>query len=108
MISTKSRFFRFLVGLDQALNPLIYGGSEDVTLSAQAAYREITMGKSIRTRKTLDWLFAKLGDHQHCYWSLFVELHNFPCERFLLKKKLAELGITRDGLTAHIAECQID
>lgn len=87
--------YRFIVGIDQALNPIIYGGSEDVTLSAQTAYRELILHKSGWLRKAIDWVFNKLGHSQHCYRSLYVELDEFPGERELLKKLLADLGVER-------------
>lgn len=93
---TNNHLFRFIVGLDQALNPIIYGGSEDVTLSAQTAYRELVLHKSGRVRKIIDWVFSKLFDHpQHCYHSLYVELEEFPEERELLEKMLADHGVER-------------
>lgn len=90
----ESRLFRLIVGLDQAFNPLVYGGSEDVTISAQTAYNEIMFGRNIRTRKVLDWIFAKLGEHDHCMRSLLWEIDEFPLAREVLLAALAERGIT--------------
>lgn len=90
----QSALFRFIVGLDQAFNPLVYGGSEDVTISAQTAYNEIMYGRNLRARKFLDWVFAKLGEENHCMGSLLAELDEFPLERDVLKAALAERGIT--------------
>ncbi len=77
-MNTSSPFFRFIVGLDQALNPIVYGGSEDVTISAQTAYCELVLGKKKRIRKIIDWVFKKFGEDKHCYWSLYVEIDEFP------------------------------
>lgn len=89
------RLFRFIVGLDQAFNPIIYGGSEDVTVSAQTAYNELILQKNRRTRKALDWVFGNVfGDKQHCYRSLRNEVDEFPEQRELILLKLSEVGVT--------------
>lgn len=87
-----SRWFRFIVGLDQAFNPLVYGGSEDITISAQTAYRELMLGKSRRTRRVIDWIFARLGDHNHCYANLLGEIDEFE-DRDAIRAALAKKGI---------------
>ena len=96
MINTKSRIFRFIVGLDQALNPLVYGGSEDVTLSAQSAYNELVLHKDHRKRKFIDWLFRKMGQVDHCYHSLISEIDEFQ-DADLIRVILAEKGINEEG-----------
>lgn len=86
---------RFIVGLDQALNPLVFGGSEDVTMSAQAAYRELVLRKGGKWRKLIDWIFRRFGQNDHCYRSLLVEIDEFPTESELILKLLAEHGVER-------------
>lgn len=88
--------FRFIVGLDQALNPIIFRGSEDVTLSAQCAYRELVHHKGNRFRRFIDWLFLTAFDQdQHCFRSLYGEIDEFPHERELILGILAEHGVER-------------
>ncbi len=90
--------FRFIVGLDQAMNPLVYGGSEDVTLSAQTAYHELLYGKNKFTRKFIDWIFRTFfGEHQHCYNSLLLELDEFPKEAHVLSSLLRDKGLVIEG-----------
>lgn len=90
----QSALFRFIVGIDQAFNPLVYGGSEDVTISAQTAYNEILFERNIRRRKTIDWLFLKLfGEVEHCMMSLVAEIDEFPMEREALLAGLRKRGI---------------
>lgn len=84
--------FRFLIGLDQALNPLILGGSEDVTLSAQLAYFELMHGSHVRARKFLDFITRPFHD-LHCYRSLAGEIDEFPNEREQLIEMLRERGV---------------
>lgn len=89
------RLFRFIVGLDQALNPIIYNGSEDVTLSAQTAYNEIMLGRNLKTRKVLDWVFRTFfNDHQHCYRSLLAEIDEFSDDRDVLLTELGKLNVS--------------
>ena len=93
-MNTSSSFFRFIVGLDQALNPLVYGGSEDVTISAQTAYCELVLGKKKTIRKIIDWIFRRFGENDHCYWSLYVEIDEFPKDiQISILKSLAEKGV---------------
>lgn len=93
----KNRFFRFIVGLDQALNPLVYGGSEDVTLSAQSAYNELILHKDSRKRKFIDWIFLNIfGDDNHCYESLLNEIDEFE-NAHLIRLMLAEKGLNEEG-----------
>jgi hypothetical protein len=88
-----SRLYRFIVGLDQACNPLIYGGSEDVTLSAQSAYNELILGKSKFWRKAIDKIFLVLcGEKNHCYESLLAELDEFP-DAHIIEAILGEYGV---------------
>jgi hypothetical protein len=92
-MNTTSHLFRFLVGIDQAFNPLIYGGSENVTISSQSAYNELILHKSHRKRVAIDWLFAKLFDQpDHCYHSLLTELNEFD-NADLIRSMLAEKGL---------------
>lgn len=96
MINTKSRIFRFIVGLDQAFNPLVYGGSEDVTISSQTAYNELLLHKDHKKRVMIDWIFRKFfGEPQHCYYSLFSEMHCFE-NAALIQAVLADLGIDHE------------
>lgn len=89
------RLFRVIVGLDQALNPIFYGGSEDVTLSAQTAYNELILQKNRKTRIVIDWVFGTLfGGKQHCYRSLRGEVDEFPEHREIILTKLSEVGVT--------------
>lgn len=90
-----TKLARFVIGLDQALNPLIFGGSEDVTLSAQSAYRELVLNKSGKWRKLIDWIFRRFGQEHHCYKSLRVEIDEFAGDRELILKLLAEHGVER-------------
>jgi hypothetical protein len=85
---------RMIVGLDQALNPIVYGGSENVTISSQSAYRELVQKKSAFPRRAIDWVFRTFfGQKHHCYKSLLVEVHEFFGEEPLIYSLLAEQGI---------------
>jgi hypothetical protein len=95
MMTFGQRFYRFLVGIDQALNPMIFGGSENVTLSSQCAYNELCKGKHIRTRKVIDFIFLKLfSEKNHCYESLIDEVGEFYNSEEVLFL-LAEKGVMR-------------
>lgn len=94
-MKTNTRFFRFIVGIDQAFNPIVYGGSEDVTISAQSGYNELLLNKNRWKRKAIDWLFLTFfNDEQHCYRSLLAEIDEFPKEADLIRKILAEKGLS--------------
>lgn len=84
--------FRFLVGLDQAFNPIILGGSEDVTLSAQIGHDYLLLGKYGIARIVLDFIFLPF-ETQHCYRSLLVEIDEFPENNELILGLLKEKGI---------------
>lgn len=89
-----SPLFRFIVGLDQAFNPLVYGGSEDVTISSQSAYNELMLGKNRRARQIIDWVFRNFfHQHMHCYYSLLDEADEFHGETAVILAKLLELGV---------------
>ena len=87
----KSRIFRFIVGLDQSFNPLVFNGSEDVTISSQTAYNELILGKNRRMRATIDFVFKHVfGQHHHCYRSLLWEIDEFPNQDIILAALLAK------------------
>lgn len=96
-MNTDSRLFRFIVGIDQAFNPLVYGGSEDVTISAQSAYNELILHKDMRKRKAIDWLFRTVFKQEfHCYKSLLDEIDEFE-NADLIRIMLSEKGLNEEG-----------
>lgn len=93
-MAQRSKTWRFLVGQDQSLNPIIFNGSEDVTLSSQLAYRELIHGKSRFWRKLVDYIFLKLTKEvDHCYNSLVDEADEFGDEEAKIREELKKLGI---------------
>lgn len=87
---------RMIVGLDQAMNPIVFGGSENVTISSQSAYRELVLKKSRFPRRAIDWIFRTFfGQTHHCYKSLLIEANEFPLETGNILLLLAEQGVER-------------
>lgn len=66
----KSRLLKFLLGIDNAFNGLIFDGSEDHTISGHVGYMSLTTNKK-RWRilekiiNTIFWF-----DPNHCYNSI--------------------------------------
>ena len=88
-----TRLYRFIVGLDQAFNPLVFGGSEDVTLSAQAGYNEVMFNRSKILRRLIDGLFRLFGQKNHCFENLLWEIEEFPVERAEIEARLKIRGL---------------
>ena len=63
-----SRWFRFLLALDQMLNVIFWNGSQDETVSSHIG-RRIREGKATWFDKKLCCLLKKL-EHNHCNKSL--------------------------------------
>ena len=67
-VEKRSRWFRFLLALDQMLNVIFWNGSQDETVSSHIG-RRIEEGKATRFDKKLCCLLKKL-EHNHCNKSL--------------------------------------
>lgn len=92
-MNVMTRLFRFMVGLDQALDPVVFGGSENVTISAELAYRELMLNKGNKLRRLVDWA-SYLYNHRrmHCYRSLLRESYEFP-DSEPIRAKLKSIGV---------------
>ena len=64
----RSRWFRFLLALDQMLNVIFWNGSQDETVSSHIG-RRIREGKATWFDKKLCCLLKKV-EHNHCNKSL--------------------------------------
>lgn len=64
-----------LIAIDQLGNTLL-GGYPDETISSRA-YRLEANGRTAGkiARPAIDWLFALLGDHDHCFNSYVSEIN---------------------------------
>lgn len=67
-VKKRSRFFRFLLALDQLGNVLFWNGSQDETISSHI-HRRIESGKATWFDKKLCCLLKKLEDN-HCAKSI--------------------------------------
>lgn len=67
-VEKRSRWFRFLLALDQMLNVIFWNGSQDETVSSHIG-RRIREGKATWFDKKLCCLLKKL-EHNHCNKSL--------------------------------------
>ncbi|KLE08094.1 hypothetical protein AF79_09030 [Aliarcobacter butzleri L354] len=67
-VKKRSRFFRFLLALDQLGNVLFWNGSQDETISSHI-HRRIESGKANWFDKKLCCLLKKLEDN-HCAKSI--------------------------------------
>ena len=67
-IEKRSRWFRFLLALDQMLNVIFWNGSQDETVSSHIG-RRIREGKATWFDKKLCCLLKKV-EHNHCNKSL--------------------------------------
>ena len=67
-VEKRSRWFRFLLALDQMLNVIFWNGSQDETVSSHIG-RRIREGKATWFDKKLCCLLKKLEDN-HCNKSL--------------------------------------
>ena len=67
-VEKRSRWFRFLLVLDQMLNVIFWNGSQDETVSSHIG-RRIREGKATWFDKKLCCLLKKL-EHNHCNKSL--------------------------------------
>ena len=67
-VKKRSRWFRFLLALDQMLNVIVWNGSQDETVSSHIG-RRIREGKATWFDKKLCCLLKKL-EHNHCNKSL--------------------------------------
>ena len=67
-VEKRSRWFRFLLALDQMLNVIFWNGSQDETVSSNIG-RRIREGKATWFDKKLCCLLKKL-EHNHCNKSL--------------------------------------
>ena len=67
-VKKRSRWFRFLLALDQMLNVIFWNGSQDETVSSHIG-RRIREGKATWFDKKLCCLLKKL-EHNHCNKSL--------------------------------------
>ena len=67
-VKKRSRWFRFLLALDQMLNVVFWNGSQDETVSSHIG-RRIREGKATWFDKKLCCLLKKL-EHNHCNKSL--------------------------------------
>ena len=67
-VQKRSRFFRFLLALDQLGNVLFWNGSQDETISSHI-HRRIESGKANWFDKKLCCLLKKLEDN-HCAKSI--------------------------------------
>ena len=67
-VKKRSRWFRFLLVLDQMLNVIFWNGSQDETVSSHIG-RRIREGKATWFDKKLCCLLKKL-EHNHCNKSL--------------------------------------
>ena len=67
-VQKRSRFFRFLLALDQLGNVLFWNGSQDETISSHI-HRRIESGKATWFDKKLCCLLKKLEDN-HCAKSI--------------------------------------
>lgn len=67
-VKKRSRFFRFLLALDQLGNVLFWNGSQDETISSHI-HRRIERGKATWFDKKLCCLLKKLEDN-HCAKSI--------------------------------------
>ena len=67
-VKKRSRFFRFLLALDQLGNVLFWNGSQDETISSHI-HRRIENGKATWFDKKLCCLLKKLEDN-HCAKSI--------------------------------------
>lgn len=67
-VRKRSRFFRFLLALDQLGNVLFWNGSQDETISSHI-HRRIESGKATWFDKKLCCLLKKLEDN-HCAKSI--------------------------------------
>ena len=67
-VEKRSRWFRFLLALDQMLNVIFWNGSQDETVSSHIG-RRIEEGKATWFDKKLCCLLKKL-EHNHCNKSL--------------------------------------
>ena len=66
-----------LIAIDQLGNTLI-GGYPDETISSRA-YRADVGGRVAGKifRPVIDWIFARLGDHDHCHKAFQSEVFRF-------------------------------
>lgn len=67
-VEKRSRWFRFLLALDQMLNVIFWNGSQDETVSSHIG-RRIREGKATWFDKKLCCLLKKV-EHNHCNKSL--------------------------------------
>ena len=67
-VEKRSRWFRFLLALDQMLNVILWNGSQDEAVSSHIG-RRIREGKATWFDKKLCCLLKKL-EHNHCNKSL--------------------------------------
>ncbi len=66
-IVKRSRFFRFLLAVDQLFNAVLWNGSQDETISSHI-YRKQQQGTSSKLEDSICWVLKKL-ESSHCFKS---------------------------------------
>ena len=80
-----NRLLNLLVALDKLIYQIMtlgYGSQFDTVSSA--AYRMEQKGRLVGklSRPVIDWIFASLGDENHCFTSYISEKYNIPTKGF--------------------------
>jgi hypothetical protein len=69
----KHWILQVLIALDQLVNALLFFGWADETISARS-WRQRDRWQWRVARRAIDWLFALLGDSNHCQGAFESEL----------------------------------